>query len=84
MEDDYNLEKWLVGGDYYLEYVLTTAALLHSLDGVLTRSAIARATGLNERLLGHYASGFRKPRPQQHERIINGIREIGSNLVSVV
>ena len=78
------LPEWLITGQYELNYILETSALIHSLDGILTRSAIARVTGINERQIGHYASGHRTPRPQQREKIINGIRTISRELESVV
>jgi len=61
-----------------------TSALLHSLDGVLTRTAIARATGINEKQIRHYASGHRTPRAKQREKIINGIHAISRELALVV
>ena len=78
------LPEWLILGQYELDYMLETSALLHSLDGVLTRSAIARVSGINERQIGHYASGHRTPRPQQRERIINGIHRISQDLAMVM
>ena len=83
LKDGDNLPEWLVSGKYELDYILETSALLHSLDGILTRSAIARVSGINERQIGHYASGYRTPRPQQREKIINGIQAISRELASV-
>ena len=84
MQDNDVLPKWIVSGQYELDYTLETSALIHSLDGILTRSAIARVSGINEKLIGHYASGYRNPRKKQIEKIINGIRTINSELASVV
>ena len=84
MQDNDVLPEWLVSGHYEIDYMLETSALIHSLDGVLTRSAIARASGINEKLIGHYASGYRNPRPKQREKIINGIQTISRELASVV
>ena len=70
--------------DYELEFELNTLAILHYFNGILTRSALARVTGINERLLGHYATGHRNPRPAQRQRIIDGIRKIGAEFNSVV
>ncbi|GHV09847.1 hypothetical protein FACS1894162_1450 [Bacteroidia bacterium] len=78
------LPEWLLDGKYELDYILETSALLHSLDGVLTRSSIARVSGINQRQLGHYASGLRTPRPMQRNKIINGIHKISKELASVV
>jgi len=84
LQDNDLLPEWLVSGRYELDYILGTSALIHSLDGILTRSAIARVSGINERQIGHYASGHRTPRPQQREKIVNGIHAISRELASVV
>ena len=81
--DGDNIQSWLKNKDYEISYTFDISALLHSLDGVLTRSAISRVTGINERQLGHYASGHRKPRKEQQQRIIEGIKKIGSELCMV-
>lgn len=73
----------LLNGDYTLEYELQTSALLHIFDGVLTRSALSKVTGINERQLGHYAQGIRTPRPQQREKIVQGIHQLGRQFLSV-
>lgn len=77
------LPKWLSSEKYKLNYILEVPALLHSLDGIITRSAIARVSGINAKQIGHYASGHRTPRAQQREKIINGIHEISRELASV-
>ena len=71
-------------GDYELEFELNTQAILHYFTGILTPSALTRVTGINERLLGHYAKGYRNPRPAQRQKIIDGIRKIGAELNSLV
>ena len=73
----------LLNGDYTLEYELQTSALLHIFDGVLTRAALYKVTGINERQLGHYAQGIRTPRPQQREKIVQGIHQLGRQFLSV-
>ena len=78
------LPKWLISGQYELNYVMEISALLHSLDGILTRSAIARISGINERQIGHYAAGIRTPRPAQRNKIINGIHKIGRELATIM
>ena len=71
-------------GDYELEFELNTQAVLQYFSGILTRSALSRVTGINERLLGHYATGHRNPRPAQRQKIIDGIHKIGAEFNSVV
>jgi hypothetical protein len=83
-DDGDTLPEFIRTGKYELDFTKDTSALLHSLDGILTRSALARATGINERQIGHYASGHRTPRPQQRQKIIDGIHSISRELASVV
>lgn len=71
-------------GEYTLEFELNIQALLHHFERILTRAALAKVTGINERQLGHYATGHRNPRPAQRNKIIEGIHQIGNEFISVV
>ena len=71
-------------GDYELSYELTTRAILHHIDGVITRAALARISGINEKQLGHYMTGHRNPRPAQQQKIIDSIHRIGIDFLSVI
>ena len=84
LADGDSCPEWLLSGNYKIDYELATSALLHSLDGIITRSAIARVSGINERQIGHYALGIRNPRPEKRKQIIDGIHQIGRELASVV
>lgn len=84
LQDSDELPEYIVSGAYEFEYIDEISALLHRLDGIVTRSAIANATGINAKQIGHYAMGLHNPRPAQRERIVAGIRDIGRNLISVV
>ncbi|WP_294593845.1 type II toxin-antitoxin system HicB family antitoxin [uncultured Rikenella sp.] len=70
-------------GEYELEYHLNVRALLHYTEGLVPRTALARASGINVKQLTHYASGWRTPRPEMERRITNGIRAICQQLSSV-
>lgn len=83
LEDGDELPGWMVAGDYELEFRLTTAALLQSLGADVSLSAVSRATGINQRLLSHYANGIKVPREQQRMRIIDGLHSIGRRLMAV-
>lgn len=83
LESNEPLPFWVKNG-YEVEYRLEVSALLQYFDGILTRSALARITGINERQLGHYATGLRKPRPQQRERIIEGFHRLAKEFSTVV
>jgi len=72
------------GGRWSNDPFCPVRALLHYFEGVLTRSALSRVTGINERQLGHYIIGHRKPRPEQRKKIVEGIHRIGKEINSVV
>lgn len=70
--------------NYELEYRLNTQAILKSLDGKISRAAIARASGINERQLGHYITGRVSPRPINRKKVVEGIHQIAQDLLKVV
>ena len=84
LADGDDVPAWLASGDYEFEWVLSTSALLRSCERYTSIASIARASGINERLLSHYANGLKKPRPKQRERIVEGIHKIGREFLSVV
>lgn len=70
-------------GDYELEYHMNIRALLHYTEGIVPRKALARVTGINLQQLSHYATGWRNPKPEMQRRIVEGIREIGRQLIAI-
>ena len=70
-------------GEYELVFEFDIEALLKHIDGTVTKTALAKATGINASLLSHYSSGLKKPRKQQKERIIAGLHKLGRDLLSV-
>lgn len=84
LADGEKLPEWLVKGNFILEYVyVSTAALIHACEPFTTIAALSRATGINQRQLSHYANGIRTPRPEQRQRIIDGIHRIGQEMIAV-
>jgi hypothetical protein len=83
LKDGDELPEYLKNGNYELDFKLATSALLQSLSGVLTHAAISKATGINQRQIGHYANGRSNPRLLQRDKIVLGIRKIGKELMVV-
>lgn len=83
VEDGDHLPDYLVSGDYELVFNLDTAALLRDAETYTTMAAISRASGINQKQLSHYANGVKQPRPAQRERIIAGLRTIGSRIMAL-
>lgn len=77
------LPQYLIDGDYELEYVLNTAALLRDAESYTTMAALSRACGINQKQLSHYANGQKRPRKEQRQRIINGLQLIGSRILAL-
>ena len=85
VRDGDEVPQWLAEGDYEFEYnFMDVAALLRAYEPFVSLAAISRSSGINQHLLSHYANGIKKPRPQQRERIVKGIHNIGKELLAIV
>ena len=65
------------------EYRFDIASLLHCYNGIISRAAISRISGINERQLGHYFCGRSRPRKEQEIKIVNAFHQLGKELLSV-
>ncbi len=84
-EDGDEVPQWWLDGDYEFEYKYTdTATLLQVVSETVSLVAISRVSGINQHLLSHYANGLKQPRPQQRQRIVEGIHSLGRQLLSAV
>lgn len=77
------LPAYMVEGEYEIEYVLDTAALLRDAEEYTTLAALSHASGINQKQLSHYASGLKHPRQAQIERIKAGLHRIGTRLLAL-
>lgn len=75
--------QWLASGDYEIEYELAVSALLRQAEKFTTMAIISRFTGINQKLLSHYANSLKKPREAQRQRIVSGLHEIGREFLAV-
>ncbi len=66
-----------------IDWHLSIRALLHYTEKLVPRKAIAKATGINLQQLTHYASGWRHPRPEMRQRIIDGVHKISEELAAI-
>lgn len=81
--DGDKLPLWLINGEYTLDFQLDTSALLRQAERFTTMAALSRACGINAKQLSHYASGIKHPRPAQRQRILDGLRLIGSQVMAL-
>ncbi len=70
-------------GAYELEFKWDVKCLMWYYNHVITRSALAKRTGINERQLGNYATGRSKPRPSQVQKIRAAFHQLGNELASI-
>lgn len=85
LEDGDDVPQWLRDGDYEFVFnYLDVATLLRACESYASLAAISRATGINQNQLSHYATGLKRPRPEQRRRIVEGIHHIGRRLMAVV
>lgn len=68
-------------GEFDFDFVMDPGTLLNYFDGILGKPALEKITGINQKQLWHYASGKRKPRPAQREKINNGLHRLGEELL---
>lgn len=80
-----NQEKYpaVFDGEYEVIYKFDIVSLLAYYKGILSFSALQKITGINQRQLNHYAAGISKPRPQQEEKIRNGLHSLAMTLLTV-
>lgn len=85
MQDGDEVPQWLRDGDYEFVYnLLDVATVLRAYEPYVSLAALSRVSGINQHLLSHYANGMKQPRPQQRQRIVDGIHKIGHELLAVV
>lgn len=70
-------------GEYEVVYKFDVRSLLEFYRGIFSFSALQTITGINQRQLCHYASGVSKPRPQQAQKIADGLHKLGKELQMV-
>jgi hypothetical protein len=60
-------------GDIEIDWQIDIQSFLQYYNGIFTKAALERITGINQKQLGHYASGLKHPRKKQLERIECGL-----------
>ncbi len=69
--------------EYSISYKFDTASLLNYYKGILSNPAMERITGINQKQIHHYATGLRKPREKQREKIQKGLHSLAKDLLAI-
>lgn len=70
-------------GNYNIKWEFDTASFLEYISVVFTKSGLEKITGINQKQLGHYSSGLKKPRKTQIEKIDSGIHRFVDDLMQI-
>jgi predicted RNase H-like HicB family nuclease len=74
---------WLKNGSYRIRYKFDAESILTYYKGIFTNAALERITGINQKQIQHYASGIKKPRPEQLKKIETAFKKLGNELIAV-
>ncbi|HEC44540.1 MAG TPA: type II toxin-antitoxin system HicB family antitoxin [Bacteroides sp.] len=70
-------------GEFDFEFKIDVASLFEWFSGILTKSGLARLTGMNQSLISQYANGIKKPSTKQTAKIQEAIHGFGEELLEV-
>ena len=73
----------VLDGDYELVFKFDVQSLLQFYQGIFSFSALQTITGINQKQLAHYAAGRSKPRPQQAQKISEGLHRLAEEMMTV-
>ncbi|HTQ64785.1 MAG TPA: hypothetical protein VMI12_08300 [Puia sp.] len=77
-----NIPDILKGG-YKIAYRYDTESLLKYYRFIFSNPAWEKLTGINQKLIAHYSSGLKTPRPQQRKKIETALHQLGRELLAV-
>ena len=69
--------------EYRLIFKMDIQSILYCYDKIITRAALSRLTGINERQLDHYICGRSHPMKKQQNKIVTALHNLGKELQSV-
>lgn len=73
----------ILKGNYAIVYKFDVESLLNFYKGILSNPAIEKLTGINQKLIHHYSTGLKKPRPAQKKKIEAGLHKLGKELLAI-
>jgi len=73
----------MLKGEYEIVYGFDVQSFLKYYEGIFSKPALQKITGINQKQLHHYASGLKKPRQAQREKIGRALHSLGRELMAV-
>jgi len=68
--------------EYELIYKFDTQSFLNYYKGIFSNASLERITGIKQKQIQHYASGLKKPRLAQKQKIQNSLKELAAELLT--
>jgi hypothetical protein len=65
------------------EFEYDVASFLNYYASKLTKSGLEEITGINQKQLGHYSSGLKRPKPETVKKIQTALHDFGKELSQV-
>jgi predicted RNase H-like HicB family nuclease len=73
----------LLQDEYEVVFRFDVQSFLNQYGKLFSFAGLERLTGINQKLLHHYSSGLKKPRPAQRKRIETALHELGKELTAL-
>ena len=73
----------ILEGNHEIEYHFDTPSFIQYYSDIFTKSALERMTGIHQKQLGHYVSGYRNPSRKTIEKIDNALHRLSNELSHV-
>jgi hypothetical protein len=73
----------ILQGEYTVEFQYDMQSFISHYNKIINCAALERLTGINQKLLHHYASGLKKPREAQRKKIESSLHRLGRELLEV-
>jgi len=83
MREDRDEIPVVFNSEYELVYRFDPESLLIHYNGIFTKAALERMTGINQRQLQRYSSGVSRPRAEQAQKIKSALHHLGKELLAV-
>ena len=82
-EDGDTVPEEFAADTWEFKWDMSVRAILHHTEKLVSKAALAKASGINQQQLTHYASGYRVARPAMKAKILAGIRDIARKLSAI-
>lgn len=78
-------EEWpdAIKENWPIEWHYDTQSLLKHYEGIFTKAALERMTGINQKQLWNYANGISRPRKEAKLKIQDALHSLGRDLLAL-